>query len=151
MPPLRLDSHFGWGQASAAPPPPGFAQFVYRECARVWARVVVCVTVRLQPCGRLGDARVLRVPSTGVLQSDAYEYFSGVNATGWPVWSPDPNDGVVVIPGPVGELSVVWLPTASAWLASFTAVDSTVVYRVSTTPCLWGEYSAPTTLLDFGR
>ncbi len=101
------------------------------------------------PCGRLGSARLLRVPKSTILLGATYEYYTGTNTSGFPVWSTSQTDASVVIDGSVGELSVTWVPVLRRWLAAFTVPYSAIVYRLSEGACLWGPYTNGTTLLDF--
>ncbi len=64
------------------------------------------------PAGRFGSASVARVDTDHILNADAYEYWTEAG------WAPgDPFAAVLVIPGPVGELSVQFNEFTGSWLA----------------------------------
>jgi hypothetical protein len=89
------------------------------------------------PGGRYGALRLARVPENHVLDTAAYEYWSGA------AWSPgDLAAAVDVVPPPVGELSVQWSSHYRHWLMAH-LVDPTgeIVLRLSDS--LTGPWSAP--------
>jgi hypothetical protein len=77
-----------------------------------FARVVEQVYLLGTPNGRWGDGRLARVPAGQLLQPAAYEYWTGRD------WRrDDPFAAVPVLPGPVGELSVLHSVHFGLWLA----------------------------------
>jgi hypothetical protein len=64
------------------------------------------------PSGRLGDARLARVPEASMCSPDAYRYWTGR------LWEPGAAARAApVMPGPVGELSVQFNTAVEQWVA----------------------------------
>lgn len=62
------------------------------------------------PAGRTGAVHLARAPAAELTHPGAWRYRT---ARGW---SPDPARATPLVPAPVGELSVRWLPHHDAWL-----------------------------------
>jgi len=65
------------------------------------------------PGGRFGGAQLARVPEADLLQLDMYRYWGGR------AWTADPGSATIVVPGPVGELSVRWSDALHRWLMMY--------------------------------
>lgn len=102
--------------------------------------------------GRSGGVKLGRVHESSVEDFESYEYFTGVDSSGEPMWRKGTKglqyikqrESAYVIDLPCGEMCVTW----NAYLGKFLAVyqnGSNLVYRTSDTP--WGEFSAPETIL----
>lgn len=66
------------------------------------------------PAGRAGGVKLARVPVNSVLDKSAYRYCNMLN--GSPVWVSSEAEASVIVPGPVGELSVQWNAFLDSWL-----------------------------------
>lgn len=86
------------------------------------------------PNGRLGAARLARVPESSVLTKSAYTYWTGSG------WSGSESAAVDVVPGPVAELSVQKNAYTGGWLMTYMQ-GSDIVLRSATGPT--GAWSAP--------
>ena len=65
------------------------------------------------PGGRHGAVRLRRVAPERMLDPDAYEYWDGSG------WTSAPGDAAIVVPGPVGELSVAWNAHYRRWMMMY--------------------------------
>lgn len=70
------------------------------------------------PGGRFGGVQLARVGLDSLLDKSAYSYFAGT-ADGAPQWSPDEKPAVLIVPSPVGELSVLWNPYLERWIMTY--------------------------------
>lgn len=78
------------------------------------------------PAGRFGPAQLLRAPAEHLLDATHYEYWG---AGGWSAYA---ADAVVVVPDPVGELSVRWSAHHQRWLMMYlNDVDHSIVLRTA--------------------
>jgi hypothetical protein len=103
------------------------------------------------PNGRFGDAHVARVPEQRLLDTSAYEYWTG---TGW-----QRGSSVIAAPivaGPVGELSIRYDPTLKSWemmtittweTGTVEKVRGAIVLRLAPQPT--GPWSAPITVATY--
>lgn len=66
------------------------------------------------PAGRFGAVKLARVGPTALLDGNAYQYWTG---SAWE--SNRHRDAAVVVPGPVGELSVQWNSHYGKWLMMY--------------------------------
>jgi D-arabinan endo alpha-(1,5)-arabinofuranosidase len=92
------------------------------------------------PNGRFGDAHVARVPEQRLLDTSAYEYWTGTD------WQ---RGGSVIaapiLPGPVGEVSVRYDETFSSWqMMTMDESRGTIVVRLAPQPT--GPWGAPITV-----
>jgi hypothetical protein len=86
------------------------------------------------PEGRAGGARLRRVAPARMLDKQAYQYWDGAQ------WAPDIAASAVLVPGPVGELSVAWSAAHERWLMMYLQEElESVVLR--TAPNLTGPWS----------
>lgn len=78
------------------------------------------------PAGRFGAAILLRVDEDEVLNPNEYEFWDGA------AWTADPYAAAIVVPAPVGELSVQWSGYHGSWLMMYTnEVEHTIVLRTA--------------------
>lgn len=87
------------------------------------------------PEGRFGGVRLRRVAPEQILRRDAYEYWDGKQ------WVADAALAAVIVPAPVGELSVAWSESHRRWLMMYLDRKRRVVV-LRTAPWLtgpWGE------------
>ncbi len=63
--------------------------------------------------GRFGGAALARVPTGDVLDMDAYQYWDGS------AWADTLADAAVIVPSPVGELSVAWNDYLGRWIMTY--------------------------------
>jgi hypothetical protein len=78
------------------------------------------------PAGRFGAAQLMRVEDEHLLEPERYEYWAGDG------WSSAPANAALVVPGPVGELSVQWSPYLERWLMMYkNEVHHTIVLRTA--------------------
>ena len=66
------------------------------------------------PAGRSGGVKLARVESDKILDKNAYSYCK--MADGAPLWVGSEAEADIIVPGPVGELSVQWNPYLNSWL-----------------------------------
>lgn len=98
------------------------------------------------PGGRFGGVCLARVPQAEVLNQQAYRYYAG-QPGGEPVWSAEEKDALLIVPGPVGELSVIWNAYLERWIMTY--LDETraaLVIREARE--MWGPWSPPVTLVS---
>lgn len=88
------------------------------------------------PNGRYGSAKLARVPETKVLDLAQHEQWDGQG------WVKDPAQAATVIPGPLGELSVMWHEPTQQWLAGYSD-DANHKISACTAPELTGPWSEP--------
>jgi hypothetical protein len=103
------------------------------------------------PGGRFGSAKLMRTANNwrAVLNSRAYQYFTGTSSSGQPQWSTDPKKAVVVADAPVGELSVIYDSGLKHWLMTYLQGNGSLVIRSASN--YWGPWSAPQTLASQQR
>lgn len=76
------------------------------------------------PAGRSGGVQLSRVPEAELLDLSSYSYWDGRE------WGADPASASLVVPGPVGELSVGWNSYVRRWLMMYLDVGrSAIVMR----------------------
>lgn len=63
--------------------------------------------------GRFGGVALARVPSDDVLDMSAYRYWDGSG------WAGDLDTAAVIVPAPVGELSVIWNEYLGRWIMTY--------------------------------
>ncbi len=98
--------------------------------------------------GRRGPLRLAWVPAGQVEDPRAYRYLSGLR-DGAPEWSVDALEAVPVVPAPVGEASVAWLPSLRRWVLLRLDVRAQALVA-SLAPRPWGPWTAPVRVLDCG-
>jgi hypothetical protein len=75
------------------------------------------------PGGRLGGAKLGRVLQQDVLNMSAYHSYAG-SQDGSPQWVEDENSAALVVPAPVGELSVMWNEYLGRWIMTYLHSDT---------------------------
>lgn len=97
------------------------------------------------PAGRLGPARLLRAKGGHLASSAAYEYWTGTG------WGKDSDDAAVVIPSPVGELSVRWCDHLQCWVAMYLndVVHAIVLRTAQRLVGPWSEERIVATALEY--
>jgi hypothetical protein len=65
------------------------------------------------PGGRFGGVRLRRVAPAGILDKKAYEYWDSQN------WVAEMEAAAIIVPMPVGELSVAWSARYKRWLMMY--------------------------------
>ena len=98
------------------------------------------------PGGRFGGVKLARVGQDSVLDKAAYRYFVG-SAAGEPLWSPDENAAVSIVPPPVGELSVMWNPYLGRWIMTYLDEQQAALV-IRDAPELWGPWSESKVLVS---
>lgn len=93
------------------------------------------------PQGRFGGVRLRRVPEADMLHPDRHEYWNGNG------WTKDPGAAAVIVPPPVGELSVLWSAHHRRWIMTYLNSDSRAVV-LRTAPALAGPWSGEQVLLS---
>jgi len=96
------------------------------------------------PGGRFGGARLARVPQEQVLNPSGYQYYTGIIG-GVPGWSADVKSAALVVPAPVGELSVMWNEYLQRWIMTYLD-DQMKKLAIREAKELWGPW-APALLL----
>jgi hypothetical protein len=103
------------------------------------------------PNGRFGDAHVARVPEQRLLDTSAYEYWTG---TGWQQGSS--AIAAPIVAGPVGELSVRYDPALKSWeMMTITTWETGTVEKVRgaivvrLAPQAAGPWGAPITVATY--
>jgi hypothetical protein len=98
------------------------------------------------PGGRSGGVKLAKVSKDNILDISAYQYFSGF-ADGRPQWQSNERTAALIVPAPVGELSVMWNAYLNRWI--MTCLDQkrkAIVIREATD--LWGPWSEPLVLVS---
>lgn len=92
------------------------------------------------PNGRFGAAHVARVPEKLLLDTSAYEYWTGAD------WQRGASaDAAPIVPGPVGELSVRYDETLASWqMMTMDEARDEIVVRLAPQPT--GPWGAPITV-----
>lgn len=88
------------------------------------------------PNGRFGPARLARVPAGAVLDTGAYQYWTGQG------WSSRPYGAAPVIPAPIAELSVLLHHPTQRWLA-LTLDEHLAAIVLRNAPAPTGPWSTP--------
>ncbi|RLG40034.1 MAG: hypothetical protein DRO01_04690 [Thermoproteota archaeon] len=105
--------------------------------------------VYLLASGRFRDSPIYLgyVPPDDIADPAAYRYFSGLDSDGAPTWSSSLEDAVPVVEDVrVGELSVIYHPTAGAYLLMYKNYGGRPGFHLRVARDLWGPYSQPEVL-----
>jgi Domain of unknown function (DUF4185) len=89
------------------------------------------------PCGRFGSVRLGRVRKENILQIDRWEFLGRD-----PRWTANPREAIEIIPGPVGEGSILWNPGIRRWIYTYLN-EKTASLELRESECPWGEWSPP--------
>jgi hypothetical protein len=93
------------------------------------------------PQGRFGGVRLRRVREADMLVPARYEYWNGAG------WTADASAAAVIVPPPVGELSVLWSEAHHRWLMTYLNSDRRAVV-LRTAPALAGPWDDERVLLS---
>lgn len=88
------------------------------------------------PGGRYGDLKLARVKPDALLTISAWEYWDGS------AWGADPSKAAVIVPGPIGELSVRWNSHYQRWLMIY-LIDDAGLIVLRTAESLTGPWGEP--------
>lgn len=88
------------------------------------------------PAGRFGGVKLARVEKERVLEKSAYRFYDGTG------WTGDEEQGTLVVPAPVGELSVVWNPALRRWIMTYLNEDRACI-ELREAPELSGPWGEP--------
>lgn len=95
------------------------------------------------PGGRFGDVRLRRVRELRMLERDAHEYWDGR------IWTSRSEAAAVLVPAPVGELSVAWNERHRQWMMMYLDMSlHAVVMRLA--PELTGPWGPAQTVVSGG-
>lgn len=100
------------------------------------------------PGGRYGGAKMMRVPAGDYERKSEYEYYTGMDASGAPVFVKG-SEGLAhanyILWPSVGETSLMYSEYLDEWIITYLC-GSVMVMRVANDP--WGPYSSPLILLS---
>lgn len=97
------------------------------------------------PGGRFGPARLARVDKNQLLDKVGYRYWNGSG------WTRNIDTASVVVPAPVGELSVRWNSYYRKWLMMYLHDGSQAAVVLRTADCLTGPWSPEKTVVTAAR
>lgn len=104
------------------------------------------------PAGRFGGVALMKVKADEVEDGEAYEYFTGEDENGDPIWVKG-SDGAaqakVIINEPVGEISVIYNEYLGNFVMTYLHEGKGIVMREGVTP--WGEWSREYVLASAGQ
>lgn len=125
-----------------APRWPGDSNFVQIASAPVTEDGTEYLYLWSIPAGRFGEVKLMRVEAEPEAVEDlgAYRYFAGTEGDGSPIWSEAMDEAQTVLPGQIGELSVMYSPTFERWLMTYSTGGDAVLAE-GLTP--WGPWSEP--------
>lgn len=129
-------------EALAAPRWAGISNFVQVTTALVSDGGADYVYLWGIPAGRFGAVQLMRVRATTTEVEDpsAYEYFAGTDREGGARWSPHEEAAETVLPGTIGELSVMWSSYLERWVMTYSDGGSAYI-REGLSP--WGPWGEP--------
>lgn len=94
-----------------------------------------------------GTVKLCRAPYASLTEKDGYEFFTGTDASGSPVWSPNEADAVTVIDSVNKEIAVVYDEGLGVFImTTLDNVNQQMVYRCAEN--IWGSWSKPAILFD---
>jgi hypothetical protein len=88
------------------------------------------------PGGRYGGVQLARVDQASLLAIDTYEYWTGT------AWSEAPEAAAIIVPAPVGELSVRWNGFYNRWIMMYLN-DPAGLIELRTAGEITGPWSEP--------
>jgi hypothetical protein len=89
----------------------------------------------------------MKVPESQVLNQSAYEYYTGNDHAGNPLWSENVSLAAPVIAGPIGELSVMWDNYLQAFILMYLNVNLNAI-MLQTANAPWGPWSNAITVVS---
>ncbi|MBN1489957.1 MAG: DUF4185 domain-containing protein [Phycisphaerae bacterium] len=96
------------------------------------------------PAGRFGGVKLARILPQDIANLAAYQYMGGL-VDGRPTWTTAEADGVIIVPAPVGEMSVMYNAAARVWtMLSFDENRDAIELWQARTP--WGPWFGPITV-----
>lgn len=99
------------------------------------------------PCGRAGALKLAKVDQSQVEDKSAYQYLTGFNSNGNPLWTQNTEKSAVsIVPAAVGELSVIYNQYLGAYIMMYLHDDPPGQGRgieIRSAPNLWGPWSQP--------
>lgn len=90
------------------------------------------------PAGRFGSVELMRVRASEITNIHRYQYYAGTSSEHTPIWSEKRANSVPIVPGPVGELSVMWDTYLHHWIMMYLQGSGNVVMNEGVHP--WGPY-----------
>lgn len=97
------------------------------------------------PSGRFGGVKLARVLPASIDNLSAYEYYAGLDAQGQPTWISNEYAAPLVVPGTVGEMSVMYNQASMSWTMAY--LDAyTVALGLREAPYPWGPWSDSVTI-----
>lgn len=156
---------YHWGQAAHWDC--GYSEWAYsKDLGRSWTKTGIrfgsnsnfiqlcCVKDRSTvyifgiPSSRFGGVKLFKVPEDQILETGAYRYYAGKDSEGFPVWSGNEANAVLVAPGPVGEFSVIYNAFLGKWIMTYLS-EHTLDIEIREADHPWGEWSQiPLPLVD---
>jgi len=95
--------------------------------------------------GRFEGVHFAKVPASQVEDASAWQYYTGLDASGTPQWSNDYTKAGLVFDDTVGELSVVWNAYLGRWIMTYLKEGTGIVMREGLAP--WGPWGDPITMV----
>ncbi len=96
--------------------------------------------------GRVGGVKLARVLPDAVTDLRVYQYYAGLDEAGQPTWSADEFSCPLIVPSPVGEMSVMYNQAASSWTMMYLNANSKAI-ELRQAPKPWGPWSSPLTVV----
>lgn len=94
----------------------------------------------------------MKVSVANLENMEAYQYFTGLDEQGAPIWkkgSAAIGEATPILEGPIGEISVIYNQYLGNFIITYLAEDSgSIVMREMITP--WGEFSKKWTIASSG-
>src|SRR6185503_4556716 len=97
---------------------------------------------------RASDVRLAFQPASTIEDVSSLQYFTGLDAAGNPLWSPNELDAIALFQQPcVGELSVAWNKFIRRWVMLYNCDPPRGInYRTARQP--WGPWTQPQILFE---
>ena len=97
---------------------------------------------------RASDVRLAFQPASAIEEVSSLQYFTGLDAAGNPLWSPNELDAIALFDQPcVGELSVAWNKFIRRWVMLYNCDPPRGInYRTARQP--WGPWTQPQVLFE---
>ncbi len=96
--------------------------------------------------GRGGGAALMRVPAGSYEDFEAYEYLTGYNEDGSPIFTPGEEGlarAIDLLRKPVGEMSFMYSEYLEEWLVTYISGQDIIMRSAKE---IWGPYSGPVTI-----
>lgn len=123
---------------------PGTSNFCQVAIAKVKSQGHTEIYLWGIPAGRFGSVMLMRVNAKYIADITRYQYFAGTTPNGSPIWSKQRKNLVAIVPGPVGELSVMWDSYLHRWIMMYLQGTGNVVMNEGITP--WGPWGPTITV-----